>query len=260
MVFFKIFIKCRDQVSPISAYSSLFSSPLLLHRQKALRFIISTTTKKGRYTILYQLNTKTNHPLTPFPPPSICCLASYCKKAKEISFLAYYTDGQPNWSGKLCTTTLTWLSNTECHADSWRLGECWQGMPAEGMRGNQYPRLLMVSASSNEVVTVALPSASIAAGRTGILHLQEAKGLQWWEGSAEGRGECAALKQNCLIHLLWWKISTIVKCEIADLAGKIHNQSQAILTQINRNRHNFSFHTVAQWSFYYATKVFFSHQ
>lgn len=180
------------------------------------------------------------------------------QEGKEINFLAYYTDGQPNWSDKLCTATFTWLSNTGCHTDSWRLGECWHAPQA--VQGKQSPRFLMVSASFNEVVTVAFASASIAARRTGIPHLQAAKGLQWWEGSAGGRGEYVALKHNCLIYLLWWKISTIVKCEIADLAGKIHNQSQAILAQINRNSHNFSFHTGGQWSFYYATKVFFSHQ
>lgn len=97
----------------------------------------------------------------------------FLQEGKEINFLTYCSDGQPNWFGKPHATTFSWMPQGH---RSW--------LTAEG-RVDQ-PQLLLASTSSNHVVTAALCAAAVAAfhgRRTGTA----AKGLQRWESQCWGQ-------------------------------------------------------------------------
>lgn len=134
------------------------------------------------------------------------------QEGKEINFLTYCSDGQPNWFDKPHTATFIWLTATGCYAERWRLGECccapWAGW------GNQSQFLM--SSTSNDAVTAASDTAWLLPPLWGGLGYPAYRQLRDFSGgkvSVGGRGEYATVKQNCLIHLLWWKIKAIVECD-----------------------------------------------
>lgn len=167
----------------------------------------------------------------------------FVQEGEETNFLTYCSDGQPDWFGKLHTTTCPWLNATGPQ-DCWLTAEGWGG-PVPTLTGKH---LVELSGAS-----------SLGCCCCCCLPCEEG-----WDSSqgtpvvgkqvlgAEGR----VLLNECLVHLLWWERMIIV--ERADPAGKIHNQSWALLVQINGNHHHFTFHTGAMQSFY--CKAILSHQ
>lgn len=80
------------------------------------------------------------------------------------------------------------------------------------------------------------------------------------KASAGAEGRVLLLGRSALFICFDGKEWPLWNVTHADLAGKTHKQSWAILVQINGNHRNFTFHTGAMQSFYCAAKSFFSHQ
>lgn len=174
------------------------------------------------------------------------------QEGKEINFLTYCSDGQPNWFGKPHTTTFIQLNATGPQelTDSWSL--CWTSP-------NSYWQASPLTMWWQQpcVLLLLLPSMGGGLG-------QQPRDSSGGKASARAREEGAAVRQDCLTHLLWWKKMTIVECDTYRFgwqnAQSIQFKSWAILVQINGNHHNFTFHTDAMQCFYCAAKAFFSHQ